>query len=217
MVLFFSNLRFGQIGPLIKKILCLCCNFKILCTQKQRDYLTNNICSYLSPSCCLCTQDKWRNLSVSTASQGSKEKSRAAPKAKAIVAAISNNQTSAPAKPNASAEAAGDDTPNNSTQDGKNVPRSVSLTIWVFYICSIEVICLSMLLLFSWTSWGRGRVFINPAFPCPPLAITYLSPFHKRRKDNIVLKRLIGNGIVDEIVFGRTVIKTQFILKFLAF
>uniref|UniRef100_A0A9I9D5F1 H15 domain-containing protein n=1 Tax=Cucumis melo TaxID=3656 RepID=A0A9I9D5F1_CUCME len=127
MVLFFSNLRFGQIGPLIKKILCLCCNFKILCTQKQRDYLTNNICSYLSPSCCLCTQDKWRNLSVSTASQGSKEKSRAAPKAKAIVAAISNNQTSAPAKPNASAEAAGDDTPNNSTQDGKNVPRYYSM------------------------------------------------------------------------------------------
>ncbi|XP_004146812.1 telomere repeat-binding factor 4 [Cucumis sativus] len=72
-------------------------------------------------------KDKWRNLSVSTASQGSKEKSRAAPKAKAIVAAISNNQTSAPAKPNASADAAGDDTPNNSTQDGKNVPRYYSM------------------------------------------------------------------------------------------
>ncbi|KAG7018274.1 Telomere repeat-binding factor 4 [Cucurbita argyrosperma subsp. argyrosperma] len=67
-------------------------------------------------------KDKWRNLSVSTASQGSKEKSRA-PKAKAIVAAISNHQNSAPAKFNASADTAGDDTPNNSTQDGKNVPR----------------------------------------------------------------------------------------------
>lgn len=71
-------------------------------------------------------KDKWRNLSVSTASQGSKEKSRI-PKAKAIVAAISNNQSSAPAKLIAAADTAGDDTPNNSTQDGKNVPRYYSM------------------------------------------------------------------------------------------
>ncbi|XP_022998553.1 telomere repeat-binding factor 4-like [Cucurbita maxima] len=68
-------------------------------------------------------KDKWRNLSVSTASQGSKEKSRT-PKAKAIVAAsISNNQNSALTKFNASADAAGEDPPNSAPQDGKNVPR----------------------------------------------------------------------------------------------
>lgn len=68
-------------------------------------------------------KDKWRNLSVSTATQGTKEKSRA-PKAKAIVAAsVSNNQNSAPTKLNVSADTEVDVPPTNSTQDAKNVPR----------------------------------------------------------------------------------------------
>ncbi|GMY34631.1 telomere repeat-binding factor 4 isoform X1 [Fagus crenata] len=70
-------------------------------------------------------KDKWRNLSVSTTGQGSKEKSRA-PKIKAITAApIPNVQNSAPAAPlrrNASPDTFMDDAP-NSTQEGKNAPR----------------------------------------------------------------------------------------------
>uniref|UniRef100_A0A2N9H5U0 MYB transcription factor n=1 Tax=Fagus sylvatica TaxID=28930 RepID=A0A2N9H5U0_FAGSY len=70
-------------------------------------------------------KDKWRNLSVSTTGQGSKEKSRA-PKIKAITAApIPNVQNSAPAAPlrrNASPDTVMDDAP-NSTQEGKNAPR----------------------------------------------------------------------------------------------
>ena len=79
----------------------------------------------LSVSFLLTYQDKWRNLSVSTTGQGSKEKSRA-PKIKAITAApIPNVQNSAPAAPlrrNASPDTVMDDAP-NSTQEGKNAPR----------------------------------------------------------------------------------------------
>ncbi|KAF3450575.1 hypothetical protein FNV43_RR06664 [Rhamnella rubrinervis] len=70
-------------------------------------------------------KDKWRNLSVNHASQGSKEKSRTS-KSKAIaVAQRLNIQNSAPAtslRYNASPVAVMDD-PSNSLQDGKNVPR----------------------------------------------------------------------------------------------
>ena len=83
------------------------------------------------PQCCLSDsflityQDKWRNLSVSTAGQGSKEKSRT-PKIKAITAApLPNVQHSAPAAPlllTAPPDTVVDDAP-NSTHEGKNAPR----------------------------------------------------------------------------------------------
>lgn len=70
-------------------------------------------------------KDKWRNLSVSTAGQGSKEKSRT-PKVKAITAApLPNVQHSAPAAPlllTAPPDTVMDDAP-NSTHEGKNAPR----------------------------------------------------------------------------------------------
>ncbi|XP_030972715.1 telomere repeat-binding factor 4 [Quercus lobata] len=68
-------------------------------------------------------KDKWRNLSVSTAGQGSKEKSRTS-KIKAITAApLPNVQHSAPAAPlllTAPPDTVMDDAPNN---EGKNAPR----------------------------------------------------------------------------------------------
>lgn len=70
-------------------------------------------------------KDKWRNLSVSTAGQGSKEKSRTS-KIKAITAApLPNVQHSAPAAPlllTAPPDTVMDDAP-NSTTEGKNAPR----------------------------------------------------------------------------------------------
>ncbi|KAH7547140.1 hypothetical protein FEM48_Zijuj01G0277800 [Ziziphus jujuba var. spinosa] len=70
-------------------------------------------------------KDKWRNLSVSTSSHGSKEKSRA-PKIKAIAAAqhvnIQNSASAASLHRNASSDAVMDDPPNG-LQDGKNAPR----------------------------------------------------------------------------------------------
>ena len=69
----------------------------------------------------MCGQDKWRNLSVSNAAQGSKDKSRGAPKAKILtVTPPPSNitaQISAPA-----ADALMDDVLSNAT-DGKNAPR----------------------------------------------------------------------------------------------
>lgn len=70
-------------------------------------------------------QDKWRNLSVSTSGQGSKDKLRT-PKVKTVAAAlVPNLQNSSPAPPlrhNVSADFVMVD-PSNSTQDGKNAPR----------------------------------------------------------------------------------------------
>ncbi|XP_058005068.1 telomere repeat-binding factor 4 isoform X3 [Hevea brasiliensis] len=64
--------------------------------------------------------DKWRNLSVSNAAQGSKDKSRG-PKVKTIaVTPPSNAQNSAPA--DGSADALMDDLSNNAV-DGKSAPR----------------------------------------------------------------------------------------------
>lgn len=72
-------------------------------------------------------QDKWRNLSVNTASQGSKDKSRSS-KSKVVAAAQRLNiQISAIATPlghNASYDTVMDD-PSNSIQDGKNASRFV--------------------------------------------------------------------------------------------
>lgn len=89
-------------------------------------------------------QDKWRNLSVNHASQGSKEKSRTSKSKAFAVAQRLNIQNSAPAtslRYNASPVAVMDD-PSNSLQDGKNVPRCVfifcSLLLTVAYI-SISV------------------------------------------------------------------------------
>ncbi|XVF25169.1 hypothetical protein REPUB_Repub13aG0190100 [Reevesia pubescens] len=70
-------------------------------------------------------KDKWRNLSVSTSTQGSRDKSRAAPKVKAIVASLPNTPNSAPAASrahNVSTDTAVGD-PSNSALDGKNAPR----------------------------------------------------------------------------------------------
>ncbi|XVF25172.1 hypothetical protein REPUB_Repub13aG0190400 [Reevesia pubescens] len=70
-------------------------------------------------------KDKWRNLSVSTSTQGSRDKSRAAPKVKAIVASLPNTPNSAPAAArahNVSTDTAVGD-PSNSALDGKNAPR----------------------------------------------------------------------------------------------
>ncbi|KAJ9179363.1 hypothetical protein P3X46_011160 [Hevea brasiliensis] len=65
-------------------------------------------------------KDKWRNLSVSNAAQGSKDKSRG-PKVKTIaVTPPSNAQNSAPA--DGSADALMDDLSNNAV-DGKSAPR----------------------------------------------------------------------------------------------
>ncbi|KAE7999076.1 hypothetical protein FH972_003557 [Carpinus fangiana] len=70
-------------------------------------------------------KDKWRNLSVSTSGQGSKDKSRT-PKAKTVAAApVPNAPNSSPAPPlrhNVSADFVTVD-PSNSTQEGKNAPR----------------------------------------------------------------------------------------------
>ncbi|XVF26992.1 hypothetical protein REPUB_Repub14bG0068400 [Reevesia pubescens] len=69
-------------------------------------------------------KDKWRNLSVSTSTQGSRDKSRA-PKVKAIVASLPNSPNSAPAA--SSAHNVATDTavgnPSNSALDEKNAPR----------------------------------------------------------------------------------------------
>ncbi|XP_021294179.1 telomere repeat-binding factor 4 [Herrania umbratica] len=69
-------------------------------------------------------KDKWRNLSVSTSAQGSRDKSRA-PKVKAIVASLPNTPSSAPAASRAhivTTDAVVGDA-SNSSLDGKNAPR----------------------------------------------------------------------------------------------
>ncbi|KAK8584876.1 hypothetical protein V6N13_138821 [Hibiscus sabdariffa] len=70
-------------------------------------------------------KDKWRNLSVSTSTQGARDKSRA-PKVKAIVASLPNTpNSSAPAASRvlgATIDASVGDSLNNSL-DGKNAPR----------------------------------------------------------------------------------------------
>ncbi|XVF86837.1 hypothetical protein PTKIN_Ptkin18bG0074500 [Pterospermum kingtungense] len=69
-------------------------------------------------------KDKWRNLSVSTSSQGSRDRSRP-PKVKAFVASLPSTPNSAPAAsraPNVTTDAVAGD-PSNSTLDGKNAPR----------------------------------------------------------------------------------------------
>ncbi|XWS18846.1 hypothetical protein CRYUN_Cryun32bG0080000 [Craigia yunnanensis] len=69
-------------------------------------------------------KDKWRNLTVSTSVQGSRDKSRA-PKIKAIVASLPNTLNSAPAASRAhnvtNDTVVGDQT--NTILDGKNAPR----------------------------------------------------------------------------------------------
>ncbi|XP_041018546.1 telomere repeat-binding factor 4-like [Juglans microcarpa x Juglans regia] len=70
-------------------------------------------------------KDKWRNLSVSTSGQGSKEKSRAAKVKTTIAAPLPNVHNSSPAAPlrhNLSTDTVMDD-PSNGTQEGKNAPR----------------------------------------------------------------------------------------------
>ncbi|KAG2728763.1 hypothetical protein I3843_01G214200 [Carya illinoinensis] len=70
-------------------------------------------------------KDKWRNLSVSTSGQGSKEKSRGAKVKTTIAAPLPNVQNSSPAAPlrhNLSTDTVMDD-PSNGTQEGKNAPR----------------------------------------------------------------------------------------------
>lgn len=69
-------------------------------------------------------KDKWRNLSVSTSGQGSKDKLRTQ-KVKTIAAApvtYVQNSSPAPLRHSASSDTVMDD-PSNSTQDGKNPPR----------------------------------------------------------------------------------------------
>lgn len=107
-------------------------------------------------------------MSVSTASQGSKEKSRA-PKAKAIVAAsLSNNQNSVPARLNASADTAGEEPPNTNAQDGKNAPRSVYLTnrLGILHLQHKSHLYSTVIIIF-WEcvrGGGKGTVFINSVF-----------------------------------------------------
>ncbi|KAJ0007052.1 hypothetical protein Pint_28985 [Pistacia integerrima] len=70
-------------------------------------------------------KDKWRNLSVSTTQQGSKDKSRALKLKTITPAPLSNTLNSAPAASlprNASSGTVIDDLP-NSASDGKNGPR----------------------------------------------------------------------------------------------
>ncbi|KAJ0076176.1 hypothetical protein Patl1_33565 [Pistacia atlantica] len=70
-------------------------------------------------------KDKWRNLSVSTTQQGSKDKSKALKLKTITPAPLSNTLNSAPAASlprNASSGTVIDDLP-NSTSDGKNGPR----------------------------------------------------------------------------------------------
>ncbi|KAJ4717855.1 Telomere repeat-binding factor like [Melia azedarach] len=74
-------------------------------------------------------KDKWRNLSVSTAQQGSKDKSRV-PKIKAtITTTLSNNPNSAPAAPLARSVSSGAvvNDPASSALDGKNGPKYNSM------------------------------------------------------------------------------------------
>ncbi|XWS16203.1 hypothetical protein CRYUN_Cryun34aG0065000 [Craigia yunnanensis] len=69
-------------------------------------------------------KDKWRNLSVSTSAQGSRDKSRA-PKEKAIVDPLPNTPSSAPAASrshNVTTDTVVGD-PSNSVLDGKSAPR----------------------------------------------------------------------------------------------
>ncbi|XP_020219013.1 telomere repeat-binding factor 4 [Cajanus cajan] len=74
-------------------------------------------------------KDKWRNLSVSNGSQGSKDKSRV-PKLKALPApsttATTTLQTAAPAPLNAASDAAVPD-PSQNEQDTKNSPRYIPM------------------------------------------------------------------------------------------
>ncbi|GLT55981.1 hypothetical protein SLA2020_290580 [Shorea laevis] len=68
-------------------------------------------------------KDKWRNLSVSTASQGSREKSRQLKVKLLPAASITNTPNSAPARAhNVSSDITMED-PSNSALDGKNAPR----------------------------------------------------------------------------------------------
>lgn len=80
-------------------------------------------------SFCCNLQDKWRNLSVSSSTQGFRDKSRATPKIKAIVASLADAPNSAPAA--SRAQSVSTDTvvgdPSNSILDGKNAPRFVYL------------------------------------------------------------------------------------------
>lgn len=76
---------------------------------------------------CFCCQDKWRNLSVSTASHGSREKSRQL-KVKLLPApSITNTPNSAPARAHNVLSDTTMEDPSTSALDGKNAPRFVSL------------------------------------------------------------------------------------------
>lgn len=93
-------------------------------------YMVSHFCSHL--------QDKWRNLSVSTSSQVSRDKSRE-PMVKAIVASLPNtpsSATAAPCAPNVTTDAAVGD-PSNSSLDGNNAPRFVYF-FW-FHILTTRV------------------------------------------------------------------------------
>ncbi|KAF5466419.1 hypothetical protein F2P56_016345 [Juglans regia] len=68
-------------------------------------------------------KDKWRNLSVSTSGQGSKDKSRAAKVKTTIAAPLPNVQNSSPAAPLRHNTDTVMDDPSNGTQEGKNAPR----------------------------------------------------------------------------------------------
>ncbi|KAK9228798.1 hypothetical protein WN944_021754 [Citrus x changshan-huyou] len=89
---------------------------KFLCINLLVSYLSHP-CSYL--------QDKWRNLSVSNAQQGSKDKIRGPKLKTTVVAPLSNTPNSAPAASltrNVSSGAVMNDT-STSALDGKNGPK----------------------------------------------------------------------------------------------
>lgn len=114
-------------------------------------------------------QDKWRNLSVSTSSHGSKEKSRA-PKIKAVAAAQHGNiQNSAPVALlhyKASSDAVMDDPP-NSLQDGKNAPRYVfSYVACHFFLINEIVLQLYMLASQFLPRYQEGGKRIIPRVLC---------------------------------------------------
>lgn len=88
----------------------------------------NLLVIYLSHPCSY-LQDKWRNLSVSNAQQGSKDKIRGPKLKTTVVAPLSNTPNSAPAASltrNVSSGAVMNDT-STSALDGKNGPKCVFL------------------------------------------------------------------------------------------
>ena len=107
---------------------------------------------------CSHSQDKWRNLTVSTSVQGSRDKSRA-PKIKAIVASLPNTPNSAPAASRSHNETnnyvMGDQT--TTVLDWKSAPRFV----YLFCIQKTYHICVDDLSSrkYDVRSWNKAEEF----------------------------------------------------------